>query len=247
MAQEEDRTPKRLVIRQRRPSFSKEQRVGFGLFLGIGTLAVILGTVYVARHLSTPFVIEYEGEPVLAGADHAAAQLALLQESDTDGDGLSDYLELYAYSTSPYLADTDGDGFTDADEIASGNNPNCIQGQDCEAADSGETDQSSSALSAGFVEESFGALGVSDANDLNQGAETLESLIAQTDPVVYLLENTTPDEVRAMLLESGVDPELYKDFSDEEIMQLFSLTLEELRASGELDAVIAESLESSDF
>src|SRR5690606_33569004 len=38
-------------------------------------------------------------------------------EADTDGDGLSDGVEVMDYGTSAVLADTDGDGLTDAEEI----------------------------------------------------------------------------------------------------------------------------------
>lgn len=36
---------------------------------------------------------------------------------DTDGDGLSDYDEIYVYGTDPIKADTDGDGLSDGEEI----------------------------------------------------------------------------------------------------------------------------------
>jgi len=38
-------------------------------------------------------------------------------ESDTDGDGLSDYDEIQVYQTLPDLADSDGDGLSDGDEV----------------------------------------------------------------------------------------------------------------------------------
>lgn len=41
-------------------------------------------------------------------------------ELDTDGDGLSDYQELYMTMTDPLLIDTDGDGISDADEDLDG-------------------------------------------------------------------------------------------------------------------------------
>lgn len=46
---------------------------------------------------------------------------ALIQ--DTDGDGLSDYDEVYTYGTDPTIADTDGDGVNDGDEVLAGTQP----------------------------------------------------------------------------------------------------------------------------
>lgn len=40
-----------------------------------------------------------------------------LMERDSDGDGLSDYDEIYTHETDPLNPDTDGDGLTDYDEI----------------------------------------------------------------------------------------------------------------------------------
>lgn len=44
--------------------------------------------------------------------------------SDTDGDGLSDFDEVRTYFTDPLLADSDGDGMSDFNEIQAGTNPN---------------------------------------------------------------------------------------------------------------------------
>ena len=43
--------------------------------------------------------------------------------SDTDGDGLSDSVEVLSHSTNPLSIDTDGDGFSDSEEVAQGTNP----------------------------------------------------------------------------------------------------------------------------
>lgn len=43
--------------------------------------------------------------------------------SDTDGDGLYDYEELFVYRTDPQSADSDRDGFIDGDEVRSGYSP----------------------------------------------------------------------------------------------------------------------------
>lgn len=42
---------------------------------------------------------------------------------DTDGDGLTDYEEIYVYGTDPLNPDTNGNGFTDGQEVEMGTNP----------------------------------------------------------------------------------------------------------------------------
>jgi len=49
--------------------------------------------------------------------------VAARSDIDTDGDGLSDSVEIYLYSTDPGNTDTDGDGISDFDEIQNGTNP----------------------------------------------------------------------------------------------------------------------------
>lgn len=44
-------------------------------------------------------------------------------KADTDGDGLSDKLEIVTYLTNPNKIDTDGDGFSDKAEVDAGRNP----------------------------------------------------------------------------------------------------------------------------
>ena len=45
------------------------------------------------------------------------------QRVDTDFDGLSDFLEIRTYFTSPRLVDTDGDGAWDGEEVNAGSDP----------------------------------------------------------------------------------------------------------------------------
>lgn len=60
-------------------------------------------------------------------------------QQDTDHDGLSDYLELTSYQTSPYLEDSDGDGVDDKTEVDAGQNPNCAGASCTGAAAEGDT------------------------------------------------------------------------------------------------------------
>jgi len=54
-----------------------------------------------------------------------------LKKLDSDGDGLSDYLELYVYGTSAYIEDTDSDGLGDRIEVVSGADPLCGDPNGC--------------------------------------------------------------------------------------------------------------------
>ncbi|HUT99245.1 MAG TPA: lectin-like protein, partial [bacterium] len=47
----------------------------------------------------------------------------LLDDTDSDGDGLTDYEELILYGTDPNSPDSDGDGLTDPEELAAGTDP----------------------------------------------------------------------------------------------------------------------------
>lgn len=53
------------------------------------------------------------------------------KNTDTDGDGISDYDESNIFKTSAFLFDSDGDGTSDYDEIKNGTDPNCPTGKDC--------------------------------------------------------------------------------------------------------------------
>ena len=53
------------------------------------------------------------------GSDLACVDI----NTDSDGDGLTDFEELNTYFTDPNSADTDGDGFSDGEEIAGGFDP----------------------------------------------------------------------------------------------------------------------------
>jgi hypothetical protein len=45
------------------------------------------------------------------------------EKLDSDGDGLTDKLEVEQYHTDPHRSDTDGDGYSDKQEIDAGYNP----------------------------------------------------------------------------------------------------------------------------
>jgi hypothetical protein len=104
----------------------------FRLVAFFGVTAVLLSgwLIYhnVFRITALPKVVSAQNTNVVVDND----KLLALQNKDTDGDGISDYDELYISKTSPYLKDSDGDGIPDGTEAQSGTDPNCPEGKICE-------------------------------------------------------------------------------------------------------------------
>jgi hypothetical protein len=112
----------------------RKEKISSILIFSIGLFALIFGVFSFWFTVSNPFLsIFQEGERVnqeiLAKRQ---AEIESLKNVDTDGDGLSDYEELYVYGTSPYLKDSDGDGTSDYDEVKTNRtDPNCPEGMVC--------------------------------------------------------------------------------------------------------------------
>ncbi len=92
-----------------------------------------LGYVYSWKNLFMKTVgsgdsVNLYGMLTMDSATHATFQefVSAFQEKDTDGDGLSDYEEIYDYGTNPKVKDTDGDGESDKAEIEANSDPRGI-------------------------------------------------------------------------------------------------------------------------
>lgn len=221
----EQNEPQRLIIQRKRRVYSKEHKLGYYLVAGIGSLSVIFGFFYMGAHVVSALSQDYDGPLYLTPEQKQQQELITLQASDTDQDGLTDYDELYAYGTSRYLADSDGDGLSDLNEIQAGQDPNCPQGQDC-------------INGLGNVYE----LGENPAQGLVEGSSELNGGGSdQTDAIQDVIQNTSATQIRQILLESGLDPELLDSMTDAQILALYEQTVLELEESGQLDG---ESLET---
>jgi hypothetical protein len=122
-------------VRERIRQLSPQQKISAGLLGLVGLLAFGLAANQVLSQINAPFfvsksVIE-KANKFFVDQQAENTSLEASKTKDTDHDGLSDYDELYVYSTSPYLVDTDSDGLQDASEIAQGTDPNCPQGKVC--------------------------------------------------------------------------------------------------------------------
>lgn len=112
--------------------FSREQKIGFVFMLIFAILAVGLGMLQLRNTVYGPFAVVKKNEAGVLITDEQSK----LKAVDTDQDGLTDYDELYVYSTSPYLPDSDSDKVSDKTEIDKGTNPLCAEGKVCsDAAD----------------------------------------------------------------------------------------------------------------
>ena len=221
-----------------------------GAILFFGLAAVVLGFFQFRYDLIKNFLLpDFLGETASQPQEDPNDLLGLKQK-DTDQDGLSDYDELYLYATSPYLQDTDSDGISDQKEIAKGSNPNCPEGQNCFAnwnisgeAGSGEQNQGLQydqdyqmrqlrllLVQSGAPAEEVNALSDEELMALYQ--ELLKQGQTQTatepktvDLQVSQIEDLTPDQVRELLQQAGVSPDILKNISDEELMQLVKESL----------------------
>ena len=112
-----------------RPSAERQLSRRSLWFIGVlGITALVLGGIQLQRTVKDPFsVIRTQTETT----QPEEVALLELQAKDTDGDGLSDYDELYSYNTSPYIADSDSDAVNDKDEVNRGTDPNCPEGKSC--------------------------------------------------------------------------------------------------------------------
>jgi hypothetical protein len=209
--------PQRVVIHAAKRPMAPEQRAGLILVTVIGSLTAVLGLFFVLKHVSSPFLMTYEGPVFETTAQKQAKEIAAQKNRDTDGDGLNDYDELYIYKTSAYLSDTDGDGYNDASEIAAGTNPNCPAGADCETALSNANAAVKGSAAGGFVDE------------LLQPVEMPTVSSASTTDVLSAFENLSIDQIRQMLIESGADPATVEALSDEQVKQLYDSALAQVK------------------
>lgn len=178
-----------------------------------------------------------------------------LKSKDTDGDKLNDYEEINIYDTSPYLSDSDSDGDSDFDEVQRGEDPACPKGQQCfrsnTVADTGEiATGTTSTVGAETVNPTVSAAELRDL--LVQSGNATREQVDQIDDKTLLdlynesvknnpvagtetngskLNNVstntmTTAQIRAALLEQGMDKATLDQIDDATLKQLYSEALE---------------------
>lgn len=152
-----------------------------------GFSSLVLAGWLIANGITSPFKVDIKHIAATASSTDPAITDALKQK-DTDGDGLSDYEEVYTYNTSPYLKDTDGDGVPDGSEIKKGTDPNCKTGETCRTI------------------------------RLVNPDTKLSDLLPEFSPANQSLKDATLKEFRGILLQSGMDQATLDGLSDDALL-----------------------------
>lgn len=169
-----------------RPSFTREQKIGFILLLVFSVITLSLGALQIRNTIYGPFVVRLDSD---SPATLTMNEDLRLQQIDTDHDGLNDYEEINLYDTSAYLPDTDSDGTNDMEEIRLGTDPGCPEGAVCSSA---ETVPQLTTTTTGIP----GVAAITPLDTLTGGSEG-----SQVMDLAAIIRN--PVALRQMLLQSG--------------------------------------------
>lgn len=198
----------------------REQKIGFVLLLIFAIISVALGLMQIRNNLYRPFALK---DTVPSTYKDQINSIDALRFRDTDGDGLSDFDELYIYGTSPYLADTDSDGLTDKQEIDRGMDPLCPTGRDC----------TNPVISGVGVAKMVGvSTTVAGASSPPKPADVLQIL-------------HDPKQLRPLLVQSGMKKELLDKISDADLLLLVSQLLQSTSTTGSNLQSISAALSTS--
>lgn len=160
----------------------------FSFLAVIGSLALVFGVLDISNKFRAPF----QRNSAVTINSSGVQELSALKQKDTDGDGLSDFDELYpengGTSTSPYLKDSDSDGFDDAQEINTGNDPNCPRGQNCTNLGLGtnESPTTNQPVNAGVNGSTGSTLDAATLRETLKNAGAPASVIDSTDDATLL-------------------------------------------------------------
>ncbi len=185
-------------------NFSKRQRKTAVIFGVFSLIVVIFMMLQIRNSIRSPFMAPKTFVDYANKLNSSSTAEIDLRQKDSDGDGLSDYDEMYVYHSSPYLEDSDSDGFTDKQEVLNGTDPNCPAGQTCSTV---LTDTNSTV--------------VTPTASSTDAAMTPEEAALQN----VLNGNSDTSVIRKLLLDNGMDKDTLNAMSDEELMTVYNETL----------------------
>ncbi len=219
-------------LKQQGQELSAEQKVAFVLLVFLGIGGVAFGAASFGAMIRRPFEIQIakssREEPFLTLTQKEDKQKEDQKTMDTDTDGLSDYDELYVFRTSAYVSDTDSDGMDDRSEVYAGSNPNCPEGKTCSGTVSGDV-AGANTSGKDFV----------DAISTSPLGKDLSKYNFQSEADIQdFVKSITVDQIREALAQAGVPADKLAEIADEELKKIFSQTLSEASASGELSSLV---------
>ncbi len=232
----------------------QERRILLMLGVVAGT-ALILGIIQFKNNLSAPFNPVALSQLQNANQNPQDQRLVALQAKDTDQDGLTDYDELYKYSTSPYIPDSDSDGRNDGAEIEASTDPNCPTGKTCgllsnSNASTNTTDvtgntnaqaAASSQVTAAQLREALIAAGASKTElDAIDDATLMENYAA------LVAEESANSNAATGNANQATNSAGNTNVSPQTVSQLQNLSIAEIRSFLSLGGVPAESLDKMD-
>lgn len=224
--------------------FQREWKItegrAFGVIVFICLAGLTAGMYQISRDIKTPFSKPIVNLPAgfklpdfseltKTDAEKRLEAAAELKKTDTDEDGLTNYDELYVYTTSPYLADSDSDGINDQSEIKSGEDPNCPKGQTCGSAYYKPSAQgaigSQTKVAPDDLRATLQGIGVPQSVLEGLSDEELEQLYQKTVSNTGVDISDLTDESQLVNAPLGENPqevtiELLKEFNAPEIREL---------------------------
>lgn len=203
--------------------------LGILLFTLIGASALVLGVMNTGQSIATPMQADLSATQQFSSAVNGSptgAPDASLKNKDTDGDGLSDYDELYIYHTSPYIKDSDSDGIPDGTEVKNGTDPNCPQGQDCGVPAPVNSNANKAPLNIDDI-----------INGTSPGSTSLVPDIASgTIPMATIGDAAS---IRAMLKEQGMTDDMLNAIDDQTLIDMYNesaKSVNSIKANGDVNA-----------
>lgn len=196
-----------------------KEKVFFCLLLFLGFGALFLGFLKIRGGIYGPFWRPVKDKAVFQ-QPFDSASFRSESNRDTDKDGLSDFEETYVYKTSIYLPDTDSDDMSDKEEIEKGYDPLCPKGQDCSLQT--ESDKENIPSSASPVAPALG--NEIQTDEIQTDGVSPEMKQKMTSDI----ENLTIDEIRNLLIQSGIDKETLDQVDDETLRKVYEETIKEV-------------------
>lgn len=225
--------------------FRSERHVVMAVLFIFGAFGLIAGIVQIRKHVNAPLALPEFRENKDENFN-PEKELAQLQQKDTDQDTISDFDELYAHNSSPYLKDSDSDGLDDPAEVKAGSDPNCPLGRVCgsfESQNEPETQESEIGFENTLSPSAFetllneGKVGPDQMRELlkNAGAPQnivddlsdeavntlLKSSSAGEEPDLQALRNLTASDIRVLLKGTGGDAKAIDAMDDQTIVKIF--------------------------